>query len=295
MKKFKFNCGCEFDILDDQASPVKIRVPLNIDEYNFECRRTWDFLATGLNKGVFQLESRLGKTTMKRLMPQNIDHLAALVSIIRPGCLEARLDDGKNLTEHYILRKNNEEPAEAFHPAIAEILKDTYQLLIYQEQSMLIAEEIAGFTPQESDTLRKIVGKKLVEKMPALRKMFLEGCEKIAVVSEEDAKKVFDWIEKGGRYLFNRCLSLDTLVETRGGLNKTIEEVEIGESIKAPNGYTTIVDKHDNGVQELYELTLESGKTITCTLDHKFLCEDGVKHTVRDILLDNLCIICDGE
>jgi len=172
----------------------------NIDINAFDDKDTWDMISSGDVKGVFQIE-RQGRWT-KLLKPENIHHLAALVAIIRPGVVEAMLD-GKSMTQHYIDRKNGIEPVEYFHPALEPILKDTYGIIIYQESAMLIASQLAGFTLDEADNLRKAIGKKKVDLMAKAKAQFLEGAKKVGILNEQEAAQIFEWIEKSQRYSFN--------------------------------------------------------------------------------------------
>ena len=104
---------------------------------DFEDKDTWQLFAEGKTKGVFQLESNLGKSWSKKLAPSNIEELSALIAIIRPGCLKAFVD-GKSMTQHFIDRKHGREEVTYLHESLEEILASTYGVLVYQEQSMLI-------------------------------------------------------------------------------------------------------------------------------------------------------------
>ena len=122
--------------------------------------------AEGKTKGIFQLESNLGKAWAKKLAPSNIEELSALIAIIRPGCLKAYVD-GKSMTQHFIDRKHGREDVTYLHESLEEILAPTYGVLVYQEQSMRIAQKIAGFDLQEADELRKAIGKKKADQLVA--------------------------------------------------------------------------------------------------------------------------------
>ena len=176
---------------------------------------------------------------------------------------------------------------------LEETLKSTHGEICYQEQAMEITVLLAGFTLQESDDLRKAMGKKLPEEMSKLEKKFIEGCEKKGIVTKEEAKNLFEIIRASQRYSFNRCLHPNTLIETKGG-PKTIQKVENGEFIKTIDGWTEIINKYDNGIQELYEIELEGGKKISCTLNHRFLCGDMVKRSLREILEKDLEIMVEN-
>jgi hypothetical protein len=282
--KQKGDCGCDLSNITS----------IDATSINFDCKKVWKLLSDGNVQGAFQIESYLGKKLIKQLKPANIDHLAALIAIMRPGALESKLDDGKSIAEHYILRKNNKEPVEYFHPALENILKDTYGVLIYQEQSIQIGQELAGMTLEEADSLlRKGLGKKLPEVIAKAKKVFLEGCKKVGKVNEQEAETIFGWIEKGQRYQFNACLSPDCIVETLSGY-KTLEELNIGDIIDSPYGPTTVVNKYDNGIKDIYEITFESGKTLKCTLDHELVCEDNIKRKLSEILKNpSYKIICE--
>lgn len=202
MKKFQYPCGCSFN-LDDSGGHKKIIFDPNIETINLECPRTWDLISSGNTKGVFQLESRLGRSIAKKLKPENMEQLSALISILRPGCLEA-LRDGKSVTNHYIDKKNAQESLDYFHSSLEPILSSTLGELIYQEQAMEIAKDIAGFDLQQADELRKAIGKKLADKMAAVKLKFIEGAKAKQVVSEDAAEQIFGWIEKSQRYSFNK-------------------------------------------------------------------------------------------
>ena len=156
-------------------------------EIDYNCDKTWDLFHEGKTKGVFQLESNLGKSWSKKLKPSNMEELSALIALIRPGCLKA-ISDGKSMTQRYIDRKHGLEDVEYLHESLEEILKPTYGVLVYQEQSMRIAQKLAGFNLQEADVLRKAIGKKKADLMAEVKKDFIKGCKKEKIVSEEIAE-----------------------------------------------------------------------------------------------------------
>ena len=198
MPHLEFSCGCKFPLIDD-----RIDFNPDIESLPLDCVKTWDIISRGNTKGCFQLESRLGQSLAKRTKPRNIDELAALVSIMRPGCMEAMVE-GKSLTNHYIDRKHAKESVDYFHPSLEEILKETYGILVFQEQSMQIAQKIADFDLQEADILRKAIGKKKTGMMAQVKKSFIKKAESKALVTKEQAEEIFSWIEKSQRYSFNK-------------------------------------------------------------------------------------------
>lgn len=204
---FAFDCGCKFKVIDGSGDIPKIEFSANIENLNLECYRTWDLISEGNTKGCFQLESRLGQMMAKKLKPENIEQLSGLIAILRPGCLES-VRDGKSITNHYIDKKNGLESIDYFHMALEPALKTTYGEMIYQEESMQIAHDIAGFDLQEADMLRKAIGKKKPEEMAKLKKKFLTGSKEKNIVTEDQAEEIFGWIEKSQRYSFNKSHSI---------------------------------------------------------------------------------------
>ena len=170
-------------------------------DYNDE--GAWNLFEEGRTKGIFQLESNLGRSWSKKVKPKNLEELAALISILRPGCLKA-ITDGKSMSQHYVDRKHQLEEVTYLHESLKEILEPTYGVLIYQEQCMRIAQKIAGFNLQEADVLRKAIGKKKADLMAKVRKDFIEGCKRLKTVDEATADEIFGWIEKSARYSFNK-------------------------------------------------------------------------------------------
>ena len=212
-------------------------------------------------------------------------------AIVGEDC--CNITPAKSMTEQYADRKNLLEEVEYLHPALEPILHKTHGVLVYQESAMQISVSLAGFNEQEADVLRKAMGKKRSDIMAKVQDNFLTGCKATGIVNVEQAEEIFGWVRESQRYSFNKCLSPTTIVETIDGDYKTLDDVEIGAQITSPEGPTTILNKYDNGIQDVFEATLESGKTIQCTMSHQFLCVDGKKYSLSEILEQNLEIVCD--
>lgn len=197
-----YDCGCSFEEHDKGVifNPDITSIPL-------DCSATWDLICEGNTKGVFQLESQLGRSLAKQTKPTNMEELSDLIAIMRPGCLEAMVK-GKSLTMHYIDRKHSRESEEYLHESLEPILKSTHGILVYQEQAILIATEIAGFDLQEADILRKAIGKKKADVMAKVKKTFIEKASQKGIVTKEQAEEIFSWIEKSQRYSFNKSHSV---------------------------------------------------------------------------------------
>jgi DNA polymerase-3 subunit alpha len=206
-KKYQFSCGCSFPIIGEPLTKGALPL-LDVDANNLpSCENAWNIFARGDTKGVFQLESDLGKQWAKKLKPKSVEHLTALGALIRPGALKGVDDKGVSMTAHYCRRANFEESVESYHPAVDEVLKSTYGSLVFQEQSMELSRVIAGFTLQEADMLRKAMGKKSSSEMAKCKKMFIDGAKKTKVVSDDQAEEIFGWIEQSQKYSFNRSHS----------------------------------------------------------------------------------------
>jgi DNA polymerase-3 subunit alpha len=180
---------------------------------DYKDKKTWDLFKDGKTKGIFQLESNLGRNWSKKLEPSNLEELAALIALIRPGCLKAIID-GKSMTQRFVDRKHKNEEVTYLHDALEDILKPTYGVLVYQEQSMRIAQKLAGFDLKKADDLRKAIGKKKAELMAFIRGDFITGCKEVGLVDEDTASEIFGWIEKSSRYSFNKSHAVAYAVDS---------------------------------------------------------------------------------
>lgn len=155
-------------------------------------------LGRGENVGVFQMESTGIRQLMVGMKPSNINDISALLALYRPGPM------GSNVHNEYVERKHNRRPTTYLHPSLQPILSETYGLLLYQEQLLRIAVEVAGFTISEADDLRKVVGKKIVQEMPKHRKHFVDGCIATSAMPESIANQLFSEIEHHASYSFSK-------------------------------------------------------------------------------------------
>ena len=277
------------DILNKIAAVMGVKIldiPLNDSE-------TWDMIGEGRTKGCFQIESHLGRGWAKELKPRNIEDTAALVAIIRPGTLLAKSEDGRSMTKVFCDRKNGLEELSPEDPLTG--VNETFNVIIYQETILKIARELAGFNSADAIKLMKSVGKKDAKLLFSLEDKFLKGCHATGRISDASAKHIFEQIKKSARYAFNKCMCPSTLLEKEDGTIISYDESRIGDWINGPSGYTQIVNKYENGEKILYEITTESGKKITTTIDHEYLCEDSIKRPLWQILSNNLKIVCESE
>ena len=160
--------------------------------------KAFAILAKGDTDGVFQFEAPNAVRLLKQVKPRSIEDLAVVNALIRPGPMNA------GLTQRYVRRRRKKEKPTPPHPALEGILKDTLGVMVYQEQVMLMAREIAGFSLVDADDLRKAMGKKKKEVMDAQRSRFIEGAKKVGMVKPRAAKKLFDEVAEFAQYGFNK-------------------------------------------------------------------------------------------
>ena len=174
--------------------------PVDIDSIDLEDKGTFDLLQKGLTTAVFQLESRGIKEYIVKLKPSNFEDIIALVALYRPGPLEMKMVDT------YINRKKGLEQTKYGDEHVEKILKNTYGVIVYQEQVMQLAQEFSGFSLGQADLLRRAMGKKIPEEMEKQRPVFIEGAIKKGK-SSRFAEGLFDQIETFAGYGFNKSHS----------------------------------------------------------------------------------------
>ena len=173
---------------------------IDIDHIPLDDPKTFELLGRGDTVGVFQLESGPMRALIRSLQPDQFDDVVALVALYRPGPM------GANMHTLYADRKNGRSEVEPLHPAIAPLLEDTYQIMVYQEQVMQVAQEMAGYSMSEADNLRKAMGKKIKSVMDAEKAKFVAGCIDTGY-SEKEGSDLFDLIAHFAGYGFNKSHS----------------------------------------------------------------------------------------
>ena len=257
--------------------------------------------------GIFQMTSPGARKFCKEAQPESIEELGAVTAIYRPGPLKA------NVHKKYVEAQNDNTKAKYDHPTIKEVLGNTFGFIVFQEQFMILSQKLAGFSPSDSDKMRKTLvkkdltslGKKSEEK-EALEKKFIEGCIAVSGMDRSQAKELFDKISYFSLYGFNKTCHFEEEVRIYDDKGKflavqKLEEVKIGSFIKSRDEaaqkdvFVKIIDKHDHGVLELFEIELETGQKIRCTMDHKFRTTCGQMLPVWMIMEKNLSIVVDAE
>ena len=161
----------------------------------------YDLLQKGDTECVFQCFSDGMRRLLRELVPTKFDDVVDAIALYRPGPLNS------GIARSYIRRRNGREQVSYVHPSVKKFLKGTYGVMIYQEQIMQMASELAGFTMNEADELRKAVGKKLMTMLESIKDKFLNGCKKQKKISQKKASILWEDIVMFGRYGFNRAHS----------------------------------------------------------------------------------------
>lgn len=188
-------------VIDSCIKLVKQHRGLDIDleEIPLDDPITFNELCKGNSVGVFQLESSGMRNMMLSIQPKSIEDIMALISLYRPGPM------GSGMDRQYIERKNGRSKIKYDHPKLESVLNSSLGIMLYQEDVLAVAREVAGFSSAEADDLRKIIGKKQMEKIPKIRAKFVEGCQSYSGIPASIGNKIFSDIEYFGGYGFNRA------------------------------------------------------------------------------------------
>ncbi|HET8721509.1 MAG TPA: DNA polymerase III subunit alpha, partial [Nitrospira sp.] len=169
--------------------------PLSVDRLPFDDAKTFALLSSGKTTGIFQLESSGMRDLLTGFKPDRFEDIIAIIALYRPGPMD--------LIPDFIKRKQGKVPIVYELPELEPILKDTYGVIVYQEQVMAIANTVAGFSLGQADILRRAMGKKKPEEMEKLRVKFLEGARQ-KKIAEKKAEKLYELIQKFAGYGFNK-------------------------------------------------------------------------------------------
>lgn len=272
----KFN-----DILNLIEKNTGKRINLYTDiEYNDP--EVYRYFANGWLSDIFQFSAKGLSSYTQKMKPKNMDDVIAALSLFRPGPME----NGFHMD--YIALKNGEKEPE-YPIGTEEILKDTYGLLVTQEQIMNICNQLADFDLVTCDKVRKALGKKKLDVLLPLKAKFIEGyANKFGSkgATKESAEHLWDQMEEFAKYSFNKCLSFDTQILTSYG-NERIDELfkQFHESKKSiyvksmsKNGvfyFAKVKDIRYSGNRPVCKIKLEDGKQIEATQNHRFPTTNG--------------------
>lgn len=236
---------------------------------------------------IFQFDTDLAKSNLIHGV-RNFSDLMLLNAMGHPGPMASIPEAMANRDDERELWKAR------LHPDILDVLKDTYGVIVYQEQLQAIWQRIAGFTAPEAQEARKAVAKKWTHKLKPIKAKWLDGATRS--LGREEASLWWDKMETFGRYAFNKCLGKDTVLKCHvTNIEKTVEEWKSSDSLpvlESLDGNKVVLDEcieiHDTGRLEVFEITFDNGETERVTLNHKFLCSDGLYHEVHEIINQGL-------
>ena len=202
--KFDFLALKNLTLIRDTLDLIKASgaIPPDLNQLRLDDVDSYRLLTRGDTVGVFQMEGSGMRRFISDLKPTCFDDIIAAGSLFRPGPLDA-VQDGKTMVQHYVDRKHGKEPVEYDHPLLESVLRDTYGVIVYQEQVMGAAQALAGYTLQEADLLRAAMGKKNKAVMEKERVHFLDGAKKNGLTPDL-ATTIFEKIETFASYGFNR-------------------------------------------------------------------------------------------
>lgn len=197
--KFDFLGIKNLAILADAVTLTKKlkNVDIDIENVPIDDKKTFEMLARGETLGLFQLNGEAMTKFLKELKPTNINDINVMIALYRPGPM-------RNIPD-YINRKHGKAAISYLHPRMESYLKDSYGILVYQEDIMFTALELAGYTWKTVDKLRKAIGKKIPKEMEEQHTVFVEGCFKTHNISKEKAEQIWELFDPFKGYGFNKA------------------------------------------------------------------------------------------
>ncbi len=208
--KFDFLGLKTLTVIQNAINLINRKLPadaqLTREQIPLDDAQTFQLIAAGDTAGVFQMESSGFTEMVMKMKPSCFEDVIAAGALYRPGPLDQKLEDGRTMVDVYIDRKHGRDKVTFPHPTLEPVLKDTYGVIVYQEQVMQIAQVLGGYSLGGADLLRRAMGKKKAEEMAKQRALFLEGAGTLQV-DPKIASGVFDLMEKFAQYGFNKSHS----------------------------------------------------------------------------------------
>ncbi|HKW21640.1 MAG TPA: DNA polymerase III subunit alpha, partial [Ktedonobacterales bacterium] len=248
-------------------------IEIDLDRLPTDDARTYDLLAQGETTGVFQLESGAMRRYIQELKPTCIEDVTAMVALYRPG----PMDSIKTFTQ----AKHGEIQVKYLHPMLEPLLRESYGVIVYQDQVLLIAVQLADFTWGEVDKFRKAMSKKIPEELAKYRDKFIKGCGKNGIDAKV-AEQIFAFIEPFAGYGFNKCAHGSTEIQLPDGSRTTLSAAYRNPPAEImamwpdgqirPHKVARIVQ---TGRKPLLHIRTASGKSIKVTPEHRLLTTEG--------------------
>jgi DNA polymerase III subunit alpha len=273
-------------VITDSVNLVKASrgIELDADRLPLDDPRTYQLLSEARTLGVFQLESQGMRDALQRLRPERIEDIIAMVALYRPGPMD--------LIPDFVNRKHGRAEITYEHPAMEKHLQETYGIMVYQEQVMRLAADLAGFSLAQADILRKAMGKKDRELMAQQREEFIKGC-KAHKVDGRKAERIWDLIEKFAGYGFNKCLTADTEIEMADGTRRPITAIRPGDRVLTKDGPFRALGVRASGTRTVGELRLANGTMVRCTPDHPIFTQRGWVNAEEVAADDYVAVACE--
>lgn len=274
--------------------------PFRIEDIALDDQKTYDLISRGDIVGVFQLDSYGGRKIALQVRPRSIEDIGLAIALNRPGPLES------GTIETLIKCRRGQQEATYLHPLLAPILAETHGTLVYQEQVMRVASEIAGYSMADADIMRQAIGKKHPQQMQAEHKRFCRGLVNSGF-TDGQAEALWEQVEVHAGYSFNLCLSGNTIINQLSSPSKHWSTIaELYGVWHAPRGTSAVGDKYRakdcpsqrkglfiwggvdgkckpvrvrdvvyQGEQSTTRITLIDGKFIESTSNHRHMTFDG--------------------
>ncbi len=250
-------------------------IDIDLDRLPTDDDKTYALLAEGETTGVFQLESGAMRAYIKELKPTRIEDLTAMVALYRPGPMDS--------IPQFIKAKHGEVQIRYLHPMLEPLLRDSYGVIVYQDQVLLIAVQLAGFSWGEVDKFRKAMSKKNRDQMLEYRGKFIKGCAKNGI-PEKTAEEIFSFIEPFAGYGFNKCAHGSTEIQLPDGTRTTLSAAYRNPPAEImamwPDGQVRphkVARIVRTGRKALLQIRTASGKSIKVTPEHRLLTTEGYR------------------
>jgi len=250
-------------------------IDIDLDRLTTDDTKTYDLLSLGETTGVFQLESGAMRTYIRELKPTCIEDVMAMVALYRPGPMDS--------IPTFIKAKHGEAEIKYLDPRLEPVLRESYGVIVYQDQVLLIALTLAGFSWGEVDKFRKAMSKKNREEMIKYRDKFIHGCEEHGI-TKKVADDIFAFIEPFAGYGFNKCAHGSTEIQlpdgSRMALSAAYKQPPAEIMAMWPDGQIRphkVARIVRTGNKTLLEIRTASGKSIKVTPEHRLLTTEGYR------------------
>jgi len=273
----------------------------NLSNIPMDEKEIFELFVRGLTESVFQFNTPLATSILVQLKDvKSIVDLAIITSIARPGPLAMEMD------KTFIGRNTEKEPITYLHPSLKNILNETLAILVFQEQVLEISKEIGDLDKDDSVKLMKALSKKKPESVQKLIEKLKTNAIKNKGFTDHTAQTMIDLIQAFSLYAFNKCLTGDTLIKTEK--DDSISILDIKNKLKKEKVFlksfnvetsSSFNDEclavHESGEVDVYEVEFEDGSKVKCTMNHEFLCENGIKYTLKEIIAKNYKIMTSSD